>query len=260
MSNTLFPQTHNDWFKTPAGRYVAKWALSSTETLLIDVFGMQAAQVGCESLDLLATNRVQHRFRCLTSYHGVNTAPFGTTPLAVEINASALPFESDSMDLIVLPFMLEVHPDPHQVLREAYRVLRPEGQLIILGFNPLSLWGVRNYLSRLATPDRTNFPWPGNYLSVLRLKDWLKLLDFEVARGHFGCYAPPCNRDSTYTHFNWLELAGNRWWAFAGACYAVTAIKRIPGMTLLTPSWVTNAAKINAKASLLAEKNQKTSS
>lgn len=260
MSNTLFPSTDNDWFQTPAGRYIARWALTTTEALLLDVFGLQAAQIGCETLDLMASNRIQHRFRCITGNHGDFLPLAGSTPLALEMNASALPFDSDSLDLIVLPFMLEAHPDPHQVLREAYRVLRPEGQLLILGLNPLSLWGVRNYLGRLATPDKIGFPWPGNYLSVLRLKDWLNLLDFEVARGHFGCYAPPCRSESTYTHMNWLELAGNRWWAFAGACYALTAVKRVPGMTLLTPNWVTAKPKIRAKASLIAEQNQKTSS
>ena len=260
MSNTLFPPTDNDWFQTPAGRYLARCALTTTEALLRDVFGMQAAQIGCETLDLMASNRIQHRFRCITGNHGDSAPLAGSTPLALEMNASALPFDSDSLDLIVLPFMLEAHPDPHQVLREAYRVLRPEGQLLILGLNPLSLWGVRNYLGRLATPDKIGFPWPGNYLSVLRLKDWLNLLDFEVARGHFGCYAPPCRSESTYTHMNWLELAGNRWWAFAGACYALTALKRVPGMTLLTPNWATANPKIRTKASLIAEQNQKTSS
>lgn len=260
MSNTLFPPTDNDWFQTPAGRYIARWALTTTEALLLDVFGLQAAQIGCETLDLMASNRIQHRFRCITGNHGDSLPLAGCTPLALEMNASALPFDSDSLDLIVLPFMLEAHPDPHQVLREAYRVLRPEGQLLILGLNPLSLWGVRNYLGRLATPDKIGFPWPGNYLSVLRLKDWLNLLDFEVARGHFGCYAPPCRSESTYAHMNWLELAGNRWWAFAGACYALTAVKRVPGMTLLTPNWVTAKPKIRAKASLIAEQNQKSSS
>lgn len=248
----------SDWFQTPAGRYVAQWATATANALLVDVFGVQAAQIGCESLDLMAGNRIQHRFRCLTGVHGACEPILCTsgTPVTVETDAAALPFDSGSMDLIVLPFMLEAHPDPHQVLREVQRVLRPEGQLLILGFNPVSLWGVRNYLSRLARPDAFDFPWPGNYLSVLRLKDWLKLLDFEVSRGHFGCYAPPCKRESTFSHLHWLELAGNRWWGFAGGCYAIMAIKQIPGMTLLTPSWLKSPKKIRSKASLVAEQNQ----
>lgn len=259
MSNTFFSPAYDDWFLTPAGRYVAQWALKTSENLLVDVFGLQAAQIGCERLDLMANNRIQHRFRCVTRNHGDHSAiqpQLGSTPLALEINASALPFDSESLDLVVLPFILEAHLDPHQVLREAYRVLRPEGQLLILGLNPISLWGLRNYLSRLATPGRIGFPWPAHYLSVLRLKDWLKLLDFDVARGHFGCYAPPCRNDSSYAHLNWLELAGNRWWGFAGACYAIMAVKRVPGMTVITPSWADPAKKVRAKASLVAEQNQ----
>ena len=259
MSNTLFSPDHDAWFLTPTGRYVARWALETSENLLHDVFGFQAAQIGCERLDLMASNRIQHRFRCITGNRADQSniqMPSGATPLALEINASALPFDSESLDLVVLPFVLEAHPDPHQVLREAYRVLRPEGQLLILGLNPISLWGLRNYLSRLATPDRIGFPWPANYRSVLRLKDWLNLLDFDVARGHFGCYAPPCRHERSFAHLHWLELAGNRWWGFAGASYALMAIKRVPGMTLLTPNWANPTNKVRAKASLVAEQNQ----
>ena len=259
MSNTLFSPDHDAWFLTPTGRYVARWALETSENLLRDVFGFQAAQIGCERLDLMASNRIQHRFRCITGNRAGQSniqMPSGATPLALEINASALPFDSESLDLVVLPFVLEAHPDPHQVLREAYRVLRPEGQLLILGLNPISLWGLRNYLSRLATPDRIGFPWPANYRSVLRLKDWLNLLDFDVARGHFGCYAPPCRHERSFAHLHWLELAGNRWWGFAGASYALMAIKRVPGMTLLTPNWANPTNKVRAKASLVAEQNQ----
>ena len=77
-----------------------------------------------------------------------------------------LPFASASLDLVVLPHVLEFLPDPHQMLREVERVLIPEGQVVIAGFNPLSLWGLRRY--RPAQREGL-FPWNGNYLSVLRL-------------------------------------------------------------------------------------------
>lgn len=254
MSNApTMPLNRSDWFLTPAGRYMAQWSLDTADSLLLDVFGLQAAQVGCATLDFLAHNRIQHRFRCVPSEEVIGTLPNGNTPIGSITDPAALPFDADSLDLLVLPYILEFHANPHQVLREAQRVLRPEGQLLILGFNPLSLWGLRNSISHTFSPGKTAFPWPGNYLSVHRLKDWLKLLDFEVARGHFGCYLPPCRSDKVFARLHWLELAGDRWWGFAGACYALTAIKRIPGMTLLTPNWLTAEQKLARKASLVAE-------
>ena len=253
MSNTSSPLNPSDWFQTAPGRYVAQWSLETADSLLLDVFGLQAAQVGCTALDFLARNRIQHRFRC--SAPGGPLMNSGNTPTGVQADAAALPFATDSLDLLVLPYLLEFHLNPHQVLREAQRTLRPEGQLLILGFNPLSLWGVRNRISRTLSPGRTDFPRPGNYLSVHRLKDWLKLLDFDVARGHFGCYAPPCSREKSFSHLGWLEHAGDRWWGFAGGCYALMSIKRVPGMTLLTPSWASRENKAAPKASLVTEQH-----
>lgn len=248
-----------NWFITPAGRYIADWSLETADALLLDVFGLQAAQIGCEALDFLAHNRAQHRFRCgLSQPHG-SALNSGTSPFALSANAAALPFDSDSLDLIVLPYVLEFHPQPHQVLREAQRVLRPEGRLLIFGFNPLSLWGLRNSLSLARTPGKIAFPWPGHYLAIHRLKDWLKLLDFDVARGRFGCYSPPCDSDRAFAHTKWLEFAGDRWWGFAGAAYAVMAVKRIAGMTLITPRWLHKERKLAPKASLVTEQQSQKS-
>jgi SAM-dependent methyltransferase len=253
MVNPISPLPHSDWFLTPAGRYMAQWSLQTADSLLLDVFGLQAVQIGCETLDFLAHNRIQHRFRCTETPVPAVPARAADTPVAVQTDPVALPFATDSLDLVVLPYILEFNANPHQVLRESYRILRPEGQLLILGFNPHSVWGLRNTLSHALRPSATAFPWPGNYLSVHRLKDWLKLLDFEVARGHFGCYAPPCRSERSFEHLHWLELAGDRWWGFAGGCYALTAIKRIAGMTLITPNWLTPEKKIAPKTSLVTE-------
>lgn len=238
---------------------MAQWSLATADSLLLDVFGLQAAQIGCTTLDFLANNRIQHRFRCPTADSGSRLSGMNATPIGAHTDPAALPFESDSLDLLVLPYILEFHAHPHQVLREAQRVLRPEGRVLVMGFNPLSLWGLRNHISHSAAPGKTAFPWPGNYLSVHRLKDWLKLLDFDVARGHFGCYAPPCHSEGAYRHLHWLELAGDRWWGFAGGCYALMAVKRMPGMTLLTPNWLATEKKVAAKASLVTEQQSRKS-
>src|SRR5690625_7466005 len=87
----------------------------------------------------------------------------------------ALPFETQSIDLILLPHVLENAYDSHQVLREIERVLVPEGLVIITGFNPLSLWGLRYRLVSCAPP----LPAPAsNWVSPYRLSFWLGSLSF----------------------------------------------------------------------------------
>jgi SAM-dependent methyltransferase len=152
----------------------------------------------------------------------------------IEGDSTDLPFACESLDLIVLPHVLEFATDPHQILREVDRVLRPEGRLIISGFNPASLWGARQYLSRLVgTPY---LPRDGQFISLIRIKDWLELLNFSLDRGHFGCYKFPLQGESAMGKMNFLEKMGNRWWPIFGAVFLVSAIKRQQGIRLIGPA------------------------
>ena len=148
----------------------------------------------------------------------------------IEADSSDLPFASESIDLMVLPHVLEFAADPHQILREVDRVLRPEGRLVISGFNPASLWGARQYVSRLI--GSPYLPREGQFISLLRVKDWLQLLNFSLDRGHFGCYKLPLQGQSI-SRMDFLEPMGNRWWPIFGAVFIVSAIKRHQGIRLI---------------------------
>ena len=144
-----------------------------------------------------------------------------------------LPFEAQSVDLIVMPHTLEFTSDPHRLLREAERVLMPEGQLLIVGFNSLSLWGARQSVAKLT--GHPFLPARQDLIAFTRLKDWIKLLGFELERGRFGCYRPPLATDQWLGRYAFMEAAGDRWWPIFGAIYMVTAIKRVRGMRLVGP-------------------------
>jgi len=150
----------------------------------------------------------------------------------VRLICTELPFDSDCMDLVVLPHTLEFAAYPHQILREAARVLRPEGNLIISGFNPHSLWGLHRALGR-----RQGYPWQGQFIALHRIRDWLALLGFEVAGARFAAYAPPFHQSKWLERFSFMERAGDRWWAVSGGVYFVHAIKRVHGMRLIKPKW-----------------------
>ncbi|MBY0341473.1 MAG: class I SAM-dependent methyltransferase [Rhodocyclaceae bacterium] len=211
-----------DWLESEQGRYVRHWVETRHDQLVADIFGFNAVQVGLPQLDLLRANRMPFRFYC---------ADEG----AVQVRASALelPFATASIDLVVLPHVLEFSDNPHQVLREVERVLMPEGSVLITGFNPFSLWGSRRRLARRPAPA----PWRGRYISVPRLKDWCKLLNLETHMGCFGCYAPPLQQEKWLNRWRFMEPAGDRWWPFAGGVYMLQAVKRIEGMRLIMPSW-----------------------
>jgi SAM-dependent methyltransferase len=223
----------SDWLRTPQGRYVLDWEQASFDRVVADVFGFNALQAGLTECDFLRANRMPLRLRCDPDGGG-----------GIRTSLEHLPFAANSLDLVVLPHVLEFEANPHQILREVERVLVPEGQVVISGFNPYSLWGAR----RLAAGREASFPWRGSYLSVMRLRDWLKLLGFETQLGSFGCYAPAFRDERWLRRWKFMELAGNRWWPIAGAAYMVQAVKRVAGMRLIQPAWRERYARARALA------------
>ncbi|MGI4847113.1 MAG: class I SAM-dependent methyltransferase [Janthinobacterium lividum] len=176
--------------------------------------------------------------------HVDNTGSGALRRIAVAHDFTELPFASQSLDLVLLPHVLEFAQEPHQILREVERVLIAEGQVIICGFNPASMWGARQMARRLRGADF--LPPHGELIGMPRLKDWLKLLNMEVGRGHFGCYAPACGTEKWLNRFHFMESVGERWWPFLGAVYIVQAIKRVKGVRLVGPAWTPKMAGARA--------------
>ena len=179
---------------------------------MADLFGFHALQLGLPQLDALRANRMPHRWLAMesscprrrkrsTTVPPADDAADGGLPSAppstLHCDFDALPFAAGSLDLVVLPHALELARDPHLALREVERVLVPEGRVMIVGFNPASLWGLRQRLGRLrrrlgrARRGELFLPHAGEFVGYRRLRDWLRLLSFEVEAGRFGCYVPP---------------------------------------------------------------------
>jgi SAM-dependent methyltransferase len=224
-----------EWLATPAGRYLLAWEQQHLDGAVVDLFGFHAVQLGLPELDALRANRMSHRWVC-----GDGSAVHdGKSVVVAHCEFDALPFDSVSLDLVVMPHALELARDPHLALREVERVLRPEGRVVIVGFNPASLWGLRQRLGRMrrglgfARRRALFLPSSGDFIGYWRLRDWLRLLSFEVEAGRFGCYRPPVGSDRWLARFEWTERAGDRWWPVFGAVYSLTAVKRVRGMRLV---------------------------
>ena len=226
----------SEFLASPPGRYVLRWEQEHLDCAVADIFGYHAVQLGVPEIDTLSENRMPLRL-CVSDRLADPPSPgLGGRQVAVITRFEELPFATQSIDLVVMPHILEFAQEPHQVLREVDRVLVPEGQVIITGFNPASLWGLRQSLAR-AKIARPYLPRAGQFISLPRIKDWLKLLSFEANRGHFGCYAPWAGSDRWLARWSFLEKAGDRWWPVLGSVYMLTAVKRVRGMRLIGPVW-----------------------
>lgn len=213
--------TRQEWFASPLGQYLLAQELTHFDRQINDIFGFNACQLGMPEFDLLRASRIPYRFRL---------APENPADVMAEFHY--LPLENQSVDLVVMPHVLEFSEHAHQILREVERVLLPEGQLLISGFNPASLMGLRRFFG-----DRSDYPWNGGFISLARIKDWLALLGFEIIGGRMCCYAPPFAREKWLHHFRFMEHAGDRWWALGGGAFLLHAKKRVHGMRIITPNW-----------------------
>jgi SAM-dependent methyltransferase len=239
-----------EFLASAAGRYMLAWEQRQLDAAVVDIFGYHALQLGLPQIDGLHENRmplrcialdgssgearwIEKRLACATPMADDFPDPGlgGRRAVALVTRFDELPFAAQSIDLLVLPHVLDFAQEPHRVLREIDRVLVPEGQIVITGFNPASLWGTRHWMGRLGL--RPFLPPASQMIALPRLKDWLKLLSFEVNRGRFGCYVPPVRSESWIARWSFMEKAGDRWWPVLGSVYTLTAIKRVQGMRLV---------------------------
>ena len=210
------------WFSSSLGQYLLEREQVYCDQLVSDVFGYNALQFGLPEYDFLRTSRIA--MRCSVGAGGA---------VGLRADFRDLPIAGNSVDLVLLPHVLEFHADPHQILREVQRVMMPEGHLVIAGFNPWSLWGV----PRLRKAAREHYPWCGHFINLPRLKDWLALLGFEIVAGRMGCYAPPFKQEKWRRRCAFMEKAGDRWWPVTGGVYFLQAVKRVRGVRLIMPKW-----------------------
>ena len=241
------------WLRTAPGRYLLAWEQERLDHAVTDAFGFHALQLGLPELDGLRANRMPHRWVASDSLHvpddfSLELPPLDDSllstqaahePIALHCEFDVLPFPDNSIDLVVLPHALELARDPHHTLREVERVLVPEGRVVIAGFNPASLWGLRQRAGRIkhglgvGRQGGLYLPRASEFIGYWRLRDWLRLLGFEVEAGRFGCWRPPFESQKWLDRFAWMDRVGDRWWPILGSVYFVVAVKRVRGMRVV---------------------------
>ncbi|SDW63599.1 class I SAM-dependent methyltransferase [Marinobacter mobilis] len=216
------------WFQTPLGRALIADQRRCIDQVLAGVMpGDRLLQVGLSHrLPLTSALDFTHKFMT-TSEWGC-----GIPDGAVVCDSDELPFPSESMDLVILHHSADFSAYPHQVVREACRVLKGGGQLLHIGFNPLSIWGLRKLLSRCHSG-----PWGGRFILKSRMEDWLRLLDLGVDRSGSYFLHLPLNNLSPQGDLRWLTRIGGQGILPVGAYYCILATKRVGSPIKVQRNW-----------------------
>lgn len=215
-----------EWYRTALGRALEASELAAVRDCLTTLFGYHLLAVAPPwQGNPLDSSRVRH---CIVQ------TPERVADGGSLISASdAWPVAGDSLDVILLPHVLEFAAEPHQILREAERCLIPEGHLVILGFNPWGSWGARSLFTRW----RGRLPWCGRFLGVSRLRDWLALLGFDTLAVQPLCYRPPVNHAGLLARTAFLDHLEGADHVPGNAGFLLLARKRVMGMTPIRPRW-----------------------
>lgn len=221
------------WFRTLPGALIADMELRQLDRFLPTIPGEIALQVGGPSnLRLLQKSMVQHTYYCSDqpTHSGDGTR--------LQCQFHELPFESDSISLIVLSHALEFVEDPELVLNELYRILKPGGQLFIFGFNYWGLWSlVRKF------KHSKGYPWSGTFYSIWQMKAWLGKIGYGVVSNKSFCFIGPHKKRPTNRWMRLTEVLGQVFIPKMGAVHLIYAQKKVAGMTPLAKLWARKVAK-----------------
>lgn len=216
------------WFASPLGSALMDVERAAVQLACNNLFGVRQLEIGVTpGVSVSSLGNCGHRVASVGVWD--RTLTEGSVVCAPE--ELALP--NDSIDLAILHHTLDFASHPHQALREASRVLRGGGHMLIVGFNPLSLWGWRRVLAK-----RPLGPWAGRFLSRKRIEDWLGVLDFVVEDRQLGFYRPPIQNPGLLARFAGLDRFAAQRAIPGGAFYVMVAEKRVGARIRQRPVWI----------------------
>lgn len=224
-------QKISDWLQTPLGTALLQQEARVVEEALDGIFGEQCLQIGIwgDKRTFISYSRLQR---------AAVVAESGTAQPCFVGDFRQLPIKTDSIDAVLLPHTLDFDDRPHAVLREVDRVLRRDGRLIVLGFKPGGIWGLRRLIPGAAMP-----PGAENLISERRLRDWMQLLDMRVLGRERYFFRWPLTGNKARGSARWEER-GQSWWPELAACYMLSAQKRVSPITPVRPVWRHNRAVV----------------
>lgn len=234
-----FQQTQSSleaWMETPLGQALVEEESERLDQALSYLFGYHLLELSISNkLHLARNSRVQHCFS-LAPLRPSCGKEDGVEALGAEglTDIEHLPLASEALDVVVLHHVLEYSENPHQLLREASRVLIPRGHVVIVGFNPVSGFGLFKFFGRMFG---RSIHWRHHSLRLTRVLDWLNLLDFEAVTIEQGFYRPPLQQTGIMRRLRWLEHWGKRFNSPLGGFYLIVARKDVAAMTAIKPDW-----------------------
>lgn len=182
------------WFQTALGRSLLANQRSVISSIIQPYFGVFQAEIGVSHrVPVGNPSSITHKYFIMPEW----SSDLPSNVLISESDEIAL--DTGSVDLVILHHTLDFAKDPHQTLREASRVLKSTGHLVIIGFNPTSLWGLRKVFNR-----SKQAPWNSRYISGKRISDWLNLLHYQVSDVAYHYYGLPFNKIRLLKKLLWL--------------------------------------------------------
>lgn len=215
------------WFTNDLGKELLDTEQQILDQLLPSLYGVHLVQIGVDpTIDLASKSAVAHTF---IVYHKLE---LGMQPNSLIAQNAELPLEHNSVDVVLLHHSLDFAASPHQVLREAARILRPGGHLLIVNFNPVSWWG----LSRFWTRKSKEPIWQkGHFISHHRLVDWINLLELTELKTKSDYFLPSYESSNVRRKFGKLQSLGRKYLSRFGAFNIILARKDVGGMTAIQP-------------------------
>lgn len=209
------------WSELPHGKWMALRIEQQLASWWPRIFGYHLLKVGALSAALDSSLcPIRHQM----------TLGSQSDEFSVVAEPDALPLVEQAVDAVLLAHCLEFYPDPHQIVREAHRVLMPNGYVLVSGYNPVSTMGLLKFWPGV----QQQLPWSGRFFTPSRVKDWLQLLGFELVyeqRFFWSGFAGSASDESAWQR--WCE----RYLGYFGACYVLVARKREYPLTPLRPKW-----------------------